>query len=99
MITSVADGHARMAVDFVLSHLAQVNQLIDISGRSRFMQRLVAASNDASLIPTLESYANANLGASDRKPIERAIDQLRFQSSILPRVRTEVAAWLKSHPA
>jgi aminopeptidase N len=99
MITSVADGHARMAVDFVLSHLAQVNQLIDISGRSRFMQRLVAASNDASLIPTLESYANANLAASDRKPIERAIDQLRFQSSILPRVRTEVAAWLKSHPA
>ena len=99
MITTVADGHPRMAVDFVLAHLAQVNQLIDISGRSRFMQRLVESSNDASLIPTLESYANANLAASDRKPIERAIDQLRFQSSTLPRIRTEVAAWLKSHPA
>jgi aminopeptidase N len=99
MITAVADGHSRLAVDFVLAHLAQVNQLIDISGRSRFMQRLVASSNDASLIPTLQSYANANLAATDRKPIDQAIDQLRFESSTLPRVRSEVAAWLKSHPA
>ena len=41
-------GIQRMAVDFVLAHLDQVNQLIDISGRSRFMQRLVGGSSDAS---------------------------------------------------
>jgi aminopeptidase N len=99
MITSVAGSHARLAIDFVLAHLAQVNQLIDISGRSRFMQRLAAPSNDASLIPILESYASANLAATDRKPIDQAIDQLRFESSTLPRIRSEVSAWLKSHPA
>jgi len=99
MITSVANRHSRQAVDFVLSHLAQVNGLIDISGRSRFMQRLVAGSNDPSLIATLESYAKANLAATDRKPIDQAIDRLRFRSSALPRVRAEVAAWLKAHPA
>ncbi|MGZ2413022.1 peptidase M1-like protein/ERAP1-like protein [Sphingomonas sp. F9_3S_D5_B_2] len=99
MITAVADQHPRLAIDFVLAHLTQVNQLIDISGRSRFMQRLAGSSNDASLIPTLESYASANLAATDRKPIEQAIDRLRFQSSILPRVRSEVSAWLRSHPA
>src|SRR6185437_14908553 len=55
MITSVADQHPRMAVDFVLAHLAQVNQLVDISGRSRFMGRLSGRSADASLVPTLEA--------------------------------------------
>ena len=40
------------------SHISsQVNQLIDISGRSRFMQRLAGASRDPALIPVLENYA------------------------------------------
>jgi len=99
MITSVAGGHQRLAVDFVLAHLAQVNQLIDISGRSRFMQRLVGGSSDAKLIPTLEAYAKANLAATDRKPIDQAIDRIRFQASTLPRIRSEVAAWIKANPA
>ena len=98
IITAVAGQHPRMAVDFVLAHLDQVNQLIDISGRSRFMQRLVGASNDASLIPVLEAYAKANLAATDRKPIDQAIDRLRFQSSSLPRIRAETKAWLAAHP-
>jgi aminopeptidase N len=98
IITQVAAGHHRMAIDFVLAHLAQVNQLVDISGRSRFMQRLAGGSNDASLIPTLETYANANLAASDRKPVDQAIDRIRFESGKLPRVRSETAAWLQSHP-
>ena len=98
IITSVSGLHSRMAIDFVLAHLAQVNQLIDISGRSRFMQRLSFGSNDAALIPTLESYAQANLAPTDRKPIEQAIDVLRFESSQMPRIKTEVAAWLQAHP-
>ena len=98
IITAVADQHPRMAVDFALAHLAQVNQLVDISGRSRFMQRLTAGSDDASLIPTLEAYAKANLAASDRRPIDRAIERIRFESGRLPRIRSEVAAWLQGHP-
>jgi aminopeptidase N len=98
IITAVADQHPRMAVDFALAHLAQVNQLVDISGRSRFMQRLTAGSDDASLIPTLEAYAKANLAASDRRPIDRAIERIRFESGRLPRIRSEVAAWLQAHP-
>lgn len=98
MITSVADQHPRMAVDFVLAHLAQVNQLVDISGRSRFMGRLSGRSADASLVPTLEAYANANLAASDRKPIDQAIARIRFDSGKLPRERSELGAWLQAHP-
>ena len=99
IITSVAGSHQRLAVDFVLAHLSQVNQLIDISGRSRFMQRLVAGSDDATLIPTLDTYAKANLAETDRKPIDQAIDRIRFEASTLPRIRSEVAAWLRANPA
>jgi aminopeptidase N len=99
MITAVAGQHPRMAIDFVLSHLAQVNQLIDISGRSRFMQRLAASSRDPALIPVLENYAQANLAESDRKPIQQAVDRIRSEAAQAQRIRTETAAWLKAHPA
>ena len=98
MITAVAGQHPRMAIDFVLSHLSQVNQLIDISGRSRFMQRLAASSRDPALIPVLQNYAQANLAESDRKPIQQAIDRIRSESVQAQRIRTETAAWLKAHP-
>ena len=99
MITAVAGQHPRVAIDFVLSHLAQVNQLIDISGRSRFMQRLAASSRDPALIPVLENYAQANLAESDRKPIQQAVDRIRSEAAQAQRIRTETAAWLKAHPA
>jgi aminopeptidase N len=98
IIGTVAAQHPRMAIDFVLAHLNQVNQLIDISGRSRFMQRLASASHDASLIPVLEGFAKANLAETDRKPIDQAIDRIRSRSSQIPRITTETAAWLQAHP-
>jgi aminopeptidase N len=99
IITRVAAGHPRTATEFVLAHLQQVNQLIDISGRSSFMERLSAGSNDASLIPLLEDYASANLAPPDRKPIEQAVARIQFRSGKLPRERSEVDAWLASHPS
>jgi aminopeptidase N len=98
MITAVAAQHPRMAIDFVLAHLAQVNGLIDISGRSRFMQRLAGSSRDPQLIPVLENYAQSNLAESDRKPIQQAIDRIRSESAQAQRIRSETSAWLKAHP-
>lgn len=98
MITSVAEQHPRMAIEFVLQHLAQVNELIDISGRSRFMQRLSAGSDDPGLIPVLDAYAKTNLARTDRKPVDQAIARIGFQAGKLPRERSELAAWLKANP-
>jgi aminopeptidase N len=98
IIGAVAAEHPRMAIDYVLAHLNQVNELIDISGRSRFMQRLASSSHDAALIPVLEAYAKANLAASDRKPIDQTIDRIRSRSSQIPRIDAETSAWLKAHP-
>jgi aminopeptidase N len=98
IISAVASQHPRLAIDFVLAHLDQVNELIDISGRSGFMQRLAFASHDASLVPVLESYASAHLAPSDRKPIAQTVDRIRSEAAQLPRIRGETAAWLQAHP-
>ena len=98
IMTSVASVHPRLAIDFVLSHLSQVNKLIDISGRSRFMQRLASTSRDPALIPILEGYAKDHLAASDRKPIQQAIDRIRSESAQTARIKAETDAWLKAHP-
>jgi len=98
MISTVAEQHPRMAIDFVLAHLQQVNQLIDTSATSRFMGRLAARSDDASLIPILDAYAKANLAPTDRKPVDQAITRIQFQAGKLPRERGEVAAWLRMNP-
>jgi aminopeptidase N len=98
MMTAVAATHPRMAIDFVLAHLAQVNRLIDISGRSRFMQRLAQSSRDPGLIAVLEAYAKANLAESDRKPIQQATDRIRAESAQTARIRAETAEWLEAHP-
>ena len=97
LITSVAAQHPAMAIDFVLAHLAQVNQLIDISGRSRFMQRLASGSRDPALITVLETYARNNLAESDRKPIQQAIDRIRSEAAQTARIRAETDAWLAGH--
>jgi aminopeptidase N len=73
--------------------------LVDISGRSRFMQRLAGGSSDPALIAVLENYAKANLAATDRKPIQQAVDRIRYQSEQAPRIKAELAAWLAAHPA
>jgi aminopeptidase N len=99
MITSVAEEHPKLALDFVLAHLDQVNRLIDISGRSRFVQRLVAGSHDTAFIPVLEKYASEHLAATDRKPIQQSIDRIRYESSQIGRIQSETAAWLKAHGA
>jgi aminopeptidase N len=98
MISTVAEQHPRIAIDFVLAHLQQVNGLIDTSASSRFMGRLAARSDDASLIPLLDAYAKANLAATDRKPVDQAIARIQFQAGKLPRERRETAAWLRTHP-
>jgi aminopeptidase N len=98
IITTVSALHPRLAIDFVLSHLNQVNQLIDISGRSSFMRRLSSGSHDPALIPILENYASSNLAASDRKPIEQSIDRIRSRSTQIPRIQAETSQWLQAHP-
>ena len=68
-------------------------------GVSGIMQRLTQSSGDAELIPILEHYASANLAATDRKPIEQAIDRIRFDAERRTRNAPQIVEWLRTHPA
>jgi aminopeptidase N len=96
MIRAASAKHPGMTLDFVLSHLAQVNRLIDLSGRSRFVGQLVQDSGDPTVIPKLEAYAKANLRTEDRRPVDQAIAKIRWKAANEPRIRREVDVWLKS---
>ncbi len=96
VIRAVAERHPALALDFVLANLPQVNKLVDLSGRSRFVSRLVEQSGDPALIPKLEAYAGANLGPGDRRPVEQAVGRIRWKAENRPRIRQEVITWLRS---
>ena len=98
MISKVAEAHPELAFDFVLAHLAQVNPLVDLSGRSRFVAGLVSGSGNEALIPRLEAYGNATFTPENRKPIQSAIGRIRWSAANQGRLRRETAAWLKAHP-
>uniref|UniRef100_UPI00286D1B51 M1 family metallopeptidase n=1 Tax=Sphingomonas sp. TaxID=28214 RepID=UPI00286D1B51 len=97
MIRAASIKYPAMTLDFVLGHLAQVNRLVDTSGRSRYVGQLVQESGDAALVPKLLAYATANLGAGDRRPVEQAVGRIRWEAGNRPRIRGEVNDWLKSH--
>jgi aminopeptidase N len=99
MITTVAEAHPELAFDFVLAHLAEVNPLVDLSGRSRFVAGLVSDSGNEALIPRLEAYGKATFTPENRKPIQSAVTRIRWRAANLGRIRSETAAWLKAHPA
>jgi hypothetical protein len=42
----------------------------------------------------LDSYAKANLGAENRKPVDRAIARIKARLEMEPRVKPGIAAWL-----
>ena len=99
IIASAAENHPTMALDFVLSHLAQVTPFIDLASSSRFVGSLVEDSGDATVIPKLQSYAAAHIKPEDRRPINHAAARIRWKADNQPRIQREIVAWLKAHPA
>jgi aminopeptidase N len=99
MITSAAENHPSLALEFVLSHLAQVAPLIDLSSSSRYVARLVEESADPTLIPKLRNYAAAHIKPEDRRPVDHAVARIQWKADNRPRIEREVVQWLHAHPA
>jgi aminopeptidase N len=97
IIRTVAGLHPELALDFALANLPKVNDLVDSSSRSRFIARLGGESDKAETVGKLQAYAQANLEASNRKPVDAAIAQIRTALEHNPRIRTETKAWLSGN--
>ena len=99
MIGAVAGRHPDMALDFVLSHWPQVEKFVDLSARSRFIGRIASGSHNGDTIAKLQAYADANIAASDRKPIEQAINVINVRLATEQRTKSETVRWLRGHAA
>ena len=99
MIGAVAGRHPDLAVDFVLSHWSQVSNFIDVTSQSRFVGRLASGSHNAATIGKIDAYAKEHIAASDRKPIDQAINLIRVRLATEPRIKAETIEWLRGHPA
>lgn len=95
IIGAAARNHAELAVNFAQRNQAAVDRLIDASARARFLAGLAASSNDPAMIAKLEGIA-APLPADARKPYDKAIATLKERSVSRPRIKGEIAAWLKA---
>ncbi|MEI4505849.1 M1 family metallopeptidase [Sphingopyxis sp. CCNWLW253] len=95
IIDAVARGHPELAVDFAQANQAAVDRLIDASARARFLAGLAASSNDPAMIAKLERIA-APLPADVRKPYDKTLASLKERSVSRPRIKGEIAAWLKA---
>lgn len=95
IIGAVARNHAALAVDFAQKNQTAVDRLIDASARARFLAGLAASSNDPAMIAKLEAIA-APLPADVRKPYDKTIATLKERSVSRPRIKSEIAAWLKA---
>ncbi|MDQ4420084.1 M1 family metallopeptidase [Sphingobium sp. DEHP117] len=94
IISSVADEHSALAVDFALAHLDDYLALIDSSARNRAIGRLGAGSADIAMADKLAAYAEANLSADARKTTDRVIAAVRARAAARTRLKPEVLAWL-----
>ena len=97
MIGTVARRHPDLALDFVLAHWSQVEKFVDLSAKSRFIGRIASGSRNQATIVKLEGYAKTNIAASDRKPVDQAIDVIRVRLANQPRIKSETKAWLAAH--
>jgi aminopeptidase N len=99
MISSVANRHPELALDFVTTHWNDVSKFVDSTSQSRFVARIASGSHKAETISKLQSYADAHIAATSRKPIDQTINVIRVRLATEPRVRSQVGEWLQGHSA
>jgi len=102
LISSVAgnprDGggtHTEMAIDFTLAHGDVLGPLVEPAGRHDFIPTLAAQSDQPATIAKLKAYAEADIPASARQPVVKAIAAITDADMIRTRRLPEVDRWLK----
>ena len=96
IVSAVADEHPDLAYDFAIRNREKVEDLVDISSRSRYLAGLADASADPAMIAKLEDYAKRHLTAQSRSRVDVAIaairDRVRVRTTRLP----DITRWLEA---
>jgi len=96
IISAVAGQHPDLAFDFAIRHREEVEALVDISSRSRFVAQLGARSTDPAMVEKIEAYAGKYLTPQSRRPADQAIasikDRIRVRTTRVP----DISRWLEA---
>jgi aminopeptidase N len=96
IISAVAGENPDLAYAFALQNREKVEQLVDVSSRSRYFPGLAGGSSDPAMVAKIEDYASRYLTAQSRRPADQAIasiqDRIRVRQTRLP----DITRWLEA---
>ncbi len=93
MISRVSYNHPELALDFALANTAEVEQMVDVSSRSRYVARLASGSSKPETMAKLEAYAGQYLTAASRKPVDQALSSIKSRIETEARSKPQIEAW------
>ncbi len=94
MIARVAKTHADVAFGYALQNMAQVNERIDATSRSRYFPRLASGSANPATIDQLKAYSSANLARGSRRDADTAVASISYRIKVRAERLPDIDAWL-----
>jgi len=94
IVSGTATAHPDLTLDFALSHIDQVEALVDSSGRAGYIAKLATESRDPAVIEKLRTYARDRLPEASRRAVDQTINLLEARARLEPTVRAGVKDWL-----
>jgi ERAP1-like C-terminal domain len=94
IIARVSAWHPDMAYDFVIANLDAVKAIVDGPSQSEFVANIGSSSDDPAMIGKLNAYADANLDAAARRPVDIAIVSIQTRQKNAAKEKADAAAWM-----
>ncbi|HET7176810.1 MAG TPA: M1 family metallopeptidase [Gammaproteobacteria bacterium] len=94
IVAAVSHYYPDMAVDFVATHAAVFDTLIEPTGRMTYVPALASQARDPGMIPKLDAYADQHIPADARRGVVRAEATIRETAEVREKRLPDVDAWL-----
>jgi len=94
IISAVASEHPEMAYDWAIEHREQVNALVDNSARARYFAGLASYSSEPGTIDKLRTL-RTQTPADEQVAVDRVIGGIEQRTESDPRMREQIAGWLR----
>jgi aminopeptidase N len=94
LVREVSAVHPDLAWRFTLANLPAITRSLEALGRSTFVPRVAAASNELKLAGALQAYAAKNIPTDAQGEVQVAISRIRNNADIQARRLPEIDAWI-----
>jgi len=96
IIMAVSGVYPDRAFDFAVANSAKVDELLEPTSRTSYYAELATTSRDAGMLAKLGKLS-ANVPASSRGEIEKAVSSIRFRLDVIARRVPEMERWLAAN--